>query len=83
MGGGGQYTRWDEYVMGRGARYTTWDEPKKIKDAPQYMEREQTLGNRADSYKEDHYPYARRDVVDDIVHEENFQDVNDKNEHFP
>jgi hypothetical protein len=32
--------------------------------------------------KEDHYPYARRDVVDNTVHEEDFQNVNDNNERF-
>jgi hypothetical protein len=29
--------------------------------------------------EEDNYPYAQRDIVDDIVHEEDFQNVNDDN----
>jgi hypothetical protein len=33
--------------------------------------------------KEDHYSYAWRDIVDDTVHEEDFQDVNDDNERYP
>jgi hypothetical protein len=41
-----------------------------VRGAPQYMERE------------DHYPYAQRDIVDDIVHEEDFQNVNDDNERY-
>jgi hypothetical protein len=35
-----------------------------------------------DSYREDHYPYARRDVVDDIIIEEDFQDINDQDDYF-
>ena len=33
--------------------------------------------------KEDHYPYTQRDIVDDIVHEEDFQDVNGDNKRYP
>jgi hypothetical protein len=47
------------------------------------LDRGGTWRNREDSYKEDHYPYAQRDVVDDTIHEEDFQDVNDKNDYFP
>jgi hypothetical protein len=39
MGGGGQYTRWDDHHMGKEAQYTN---------------RKGTYGNRADSYREDH-----------------------------
>jgi hypothetical protein len=42
-----------------------------------------TWGGRKGSYSEDHYPYAWRDVVDDTVHEEDFQDVHDENNHVP
>jgi hypothetical protein len=31
----------------------------------------------------EHYPYAWKDVVDDIVHKEYFQDVHDENNHVP
>jgi hypothetical protein len=37
------------------------------------LDRGGTWRNREDSYKEDHYPYAQRDVVDDTIHEEDFQ----------
>jgi hypothetical protein len=37
------------------------------------------VGSRDGSYSEDHYPYAWRDVVDDTIHEEDFQDVHDEN----
>jgi hypothetical protein len=40
-------------------------------------------GGREGSYSEDHYPYARKDVVDNTVHEEDFQDVHDENNHVP
>jgi hypothetical protein len=40
-----------------------------------------TWGNREDSYREVHYLYAWRDIVDDTVHEEDFQDVNVENNH--
>jgi hypothetical protein len=40
-------------------------------------------GGREGSYHEDHYPYAWRDVVDDTVHEEDFQDMHDENNHVP
>jgi hypothetical protein len=42
-----------------------------------------TRGGREGSYNEDHYPYAWRDVVDDIVDEEDFQDVHDEDNHVP
>jgi hypothetical protein len=57
--------------MGGGGWYTTWDDPNMGK-ATQYMDREGMLGNRADSYKEDHYSYVWRDVVDVTVIEEDF-----------
>jgi hypothetical protein len=40
-------------------------------------------GGREGSYSEDHYPYERRDVVDDIVHKKDFQDVHDENNDVP
>jgi hypothetical protein len=49
----------------------------------QYMDVRSTWGGREGSYREDHYPHAWRDVVDDIVHEEDFQDVHDENNHVP
>jgi hypothetical protein len=42
-----------------------------------------TWGGREGSYNEDHYPYSWRDVVDDTIHEEDFQDVHDENNHVP
>jgi hypothetical protein len=44
----------------RGVQYLAWNEPNMGRGAQEYIERE------------DHYPYARRDVVDDTVHEEDF-----------
>ena len=67
--------------MNRGGWYPVWNDPNMIK-AAQYMNREGTLGNRVDSYREDHYPYARRDVIDDTVTKEDYQDVNDENNCF-
>jgi hypothetical protein len=57
--------------MSRGGRYPVWDDPNMGK-AAQYMNREGTLWNRVDSYREDHYPYARRDVIDDTITKEDF-----------
>jgi hypothetical protein len=71
MGSHDQYTGWDEYVVGRGVQYSAWNESNMGRGAPEYIERE------------DHYPYARKDVVDDTVHEEDFQNVNDDNEQYP
>jgi hypothetical protein len=67
--------------MGEGGWYIVWDDPNMDKSA-QYMNREGMLEFRADSYKEDHYPYTRRDVVDDTITEEDFQDMNDQNNRF-
>jgi hypothetical protein len=47
------------------------------------MDRRGMWGSREESYREDHYPYTRRDVVDNTIHEEDFQDVNDNNYHVP
>jgi hypothetical protein len=47
--------------------------------APQYTNVRSTWGGREGSYNEDHYPYAWRDVVD----EEDFQVVHDKDNHVP
>ena len=47
------------------------------------MDVRRTWESREASYTENHYPYASRDVVDDIVHEEDFQDMNDVNNHVP
>jgi hypothetical protein len=52
--------------MGGGGRYTTWDGPNMDRDA-QYTNKEGILENRSDSYKEDYYPYAWKDVVDDTL----------------
>jgi hypothetical protein len=49
----------------------------------QYTDMRSTWGGREGSYREDHYPYAWRDVVDDSVHKEDFQDVHDENNHVP
>jgi hypothetical protein len=62
--------------MDMGAQYTRWDDPNMERDAL-YMNREGTLENRTDSYREDHNPYAQTDVVDDTVTKEDFQDIND------
>jgi hypothetical protein len=66
-GGGGRYTRWDDSNIGTDT---------------QYKSREGPLGSRTNSYMEDHYPYAWRDVVDDIVTEEDFLDINDQDNCF-
>jgi hypothetical protein len=71
MNGHDQYTGWDEYVVGTSVQYSSWNEPNMGRGAPEYIERE------------DHYPYARREVMDDIVHEEDFQNVNDNSEQYP
>jgi hypothetical protein len=66
--GGDQYIAWNDHNQGRAAQYT---------------DVRSTWGGREGSYHEDHYPYAWRDVVDDIVHEEDFQDLHDENNHVP
>jgi hypothetical protein len=49
----------------------------------QYIDMRSMWGGREGSYREDHYPYAWRDVVDDSVHEEDFQYVHDENNYVP
>jgi hypothetical protein len=66
--GGDQYRAWNHHNQGRAAQYT---------------DMKSTWGGREDSYSEDHYPYAWMDVVDDTVHEEDFQDMHDENNHVP
>ena len=66
--GGDQYRAWNDYNEGGAAQYT---------------DMRSTWGDMEGSYDEDHYPYAWRDAVDDIVHEKDFQDVHDKNNHVP
>jgi hypothetical protein len=71
MSGHDQHMGWDEYVIGTSVQYSSWNEPNMGRRAPEYIERE------------DHYPYARREVIDDTIHEEDFQNVNDNNEQYP
>jgi hypothetical protein len=63
-----QYRAWNDHNQGRAAQYT---------------DVRSTWGDREGSYRKNHYPYAWRDVVDDTVHEEDFQDMHDENNHVP
>jgi hypothetical protein len=74
MGDGDQYRGWESWGShGRdgGGQYIAWDDPNLGRVA-QYMDMEGTWGNREDSYKEDHYLYVQRNVVDDTLYEEDF-----------
>jgi hypothetical protein len=78
--GGEQYGGWESWhLQGRegGDQYRPWNDHNQGR-APQYTEVRNTWGGKEGSYNEDHYPYVRRDVVDDTVHEEDFQDVHDE-----
>jgi hypothetical protein len=68
-------------MEGQTGRYTEWDDSNMGKDA-QYMYREGALGNWIDSYRKDHNPYARKDVVDDTIIEEYFQNINEQDDCF-
>jgi hypothetical protein len=84
-GGGEQYggwESWDSQCREGGNQYKAWNDHNQGR-AVQYMDVRSMWGGREGSYSEDHYPYAWRDVVDDIVHEEDFQDVHDENNHVP
>jgi hypothetical protein len=85
IGGGEQYGGWESWdPQGKegGDQYRAWNDHNHCR-AAQYMDVRSTWGGREGSYSEDHYPYAWRDVVDDTVHEEDFQDVHDENNHVP
>jgi hypothetical protein len=73
---------WDLQGTDRGDRYRAWNDHNEGR-AAQYMDKRGTWGNREESYREDHYPYTRGDVVDDTIHEEDFQNVNDDNYYVP
>ena len=60
---GNQYKAWNDHDQGRAAQYT---------------DVRSMWGSREGSYSEDCYPYAWRDVVDDTIHEEDFQDAQDE-----
>jgi hypothetical protein len=84
-GGGEQYRSWESWdPQGRewGDQYRAWNDHNQGR-AAQYTNVRSTWGVREGSYSEDHYPCAWRDVVDGIVHEEDFQDVHDENNHVP
>ena len=85
MGGGEQYGDWESWdLQGKegGDQYRTLNDHNQDKVA-QYTYMRSTWGSREGSYSKDHYPYAWRDVVDDTIHEEDFQDVHDENNHVP
>jgi hypothetical protein len=85
MGGGEQYGGWESWdPQGRegGDQYRAWNDHNQVR-AAQYTDVRSMWGGREGSYSKDHYPYAWRDVVDDTVHEEDFQDVHDENNHVP
>jgi hypothetical protein len=84
---GGQWTirgweSWDPQGREGGNQYRAWNDHNEGR-AAQYTDVRSTWGGREGSYSEDHYPYAWRDVVDDTIHEEDFQDVHDENNHVP
>jgi hypothetical protein len=78
----GGWESWDPQDREDGDQYRAWNDHNQGKVA-QYTNVRSTWRGREGSYNEDHYPYAWRDVVDDIVHEEDFQDVHDENNHVP
>jgi hypothetical protein len=81
--GGEQYGGWESWdSQGREGvdQYRAWNDHNQGR-AAQYTDVRSMWGGREGSYSKDHYPYAWRDVVDDTVHEEEFQDVHDENNH--
>ena len=83
IGGGEEYRGWQSWdPQGREGvdQYKAWNDHNQGR-AAQYTDVRSTWGGREGSYHEDHYPYAWRDVVDDIVYKEDFQDVHDENNH--
>ena len=65
---GDQYRAWDNHNQGIAVQYTNV---------------RSTWGEKEGCIDKDHYPYAWRDVVDDTVHKEDFQDIYDENNHVP
>ena len=63
-------------MEGEVGRYIEWDNSNMDKDA-QYMHRKGALENWIDSYREDHNQYPQKDVVDDTITNEYFQDINE------
>ena len=78
----GGWGSWDPQGKEGDDQYRAWNDHNEGK-ATQYMDMRSTWGGRRGSYNVDHYPYAWKDVVVDIVHKEDFQYVNDKNNHVP
>ena len=68
--------------QGHGDRYIAWNDHDQGR-AAQYIDVRSVLGGREGSYNKDRYPYAWKDVVDDTVRKEDFQDAQDENNHVP
>jgi hypothetical protein len=73
---------WDPQDREGGDQYRAWKNHNKDR-AAQHTNMRSMWGGRECFYSEDHYSYAWRDVVDDTVYEEDFQDVHDENNHVP